>query len=341
MNDECRMMNDEWRRNDEWRMRRSARRRRVIHHSSFITHNPPARSGVTLLEVLVSVFIISLGLLGVAALIPLGKLAISQTNIADRTGALGRAALRDVEVRRMLDYTSWFPVTPQLATPGVLCFDPLGRASTGIGAMNLGGATNGTVPRYSFGLPMTLAQADPIFRCSDELIFVKPEDMNPPQSGERPVPNGFNEGNFSWFMTVCPSRSDIALNIPVAVRRDYDVSVVVCHKRDLTGVGEFASANNVNFLGQGYGGGTIQLDPADAALLDHVETDQWVMLADAFGTTAKWYRVVGVGNVGMPYISLVGSDWNASLNTRLVIVEGVTGVYTTTIHLDNDCTWTR
>lgn len=333
MNDECRMMNDEWRRNDEWRMRRSAWRRRVIHNSSFITHNPPARSGVTLLEVLVSVFIISLGLLGVAALIPLGKLAISQTNIADRTGALGRAALRDVEVRRMLDYTSWLPVVPSGATPGVIAFDPLGYLSYGSGTF-IGGAS--TVPRLTFNI--TPALADTIFRGQDDLPFVPSED--PTINGERPVlaGTGVSEGNFSWFMTVCPSRSDWALNIPVAMRRDYNVSVVVCHKRNFTTTGETTMAVS-NFLGGGYGGGTVQVGSSVANI---VKTDQWVMLAANDNSTAKWYRVVGVADAGSNhYLSLVGPDWDTSLNTRLVIVEGVTGVYTTTIHLDNDCTWTR
>lgn len=299
-----------------------------------------SRNGITLLEVLVSVFIISVGLLGVAAMIPLGKLAISQTNIADRTGTLGRSALRDVEVRRMLDYRYLFPTTCNTA----YVIDPLGYVNGLTGALG--------VPRLGMrqfpdevSAHLTPTQADPIFRCADELIFTMPKDMNPPQSGDRPVPNGFNEGNFSWFITVCPSRSDIALNIPVGLRRDYTVSVVVCHKRDFdpTGTGEGATVNPVTFLGGGYGGGTIQLNPADAAILEHIKTDQWVMLAASTGATAKWYRVVGVGNIGTPYISLVGPDWDTTnyLAPILVVVEGVTGVYTTTIHLDNDCTWTR
>ncbi len=69
--------------------------------------------------------------------------------------------------------------------------------------------------------------------------------------------------------------------------------------------------------------------------------------SNAGGTpvTAKWYRVVSVGNAATPYLSVVGPDWDTatfpSNQTAMVVVEGVTGVYTTPVHLDNDCTWTR
>ncbi|NLF09465.1 MAG: hypothetical protein GX594_16010 [Pirellulaceae bacterium] len=310
--------------------------------------SPLSRNGLSLLEVLVSVFIISMGLLGVAALIPLGKLAISQTNIADRTGACGRAALRHVQVRRMVDHNNWVPATPPAATLGAICIDPLGFAS--FGNVPLGGAP--AVPRLSLGTgaPMNFAQADPIFRWGDELLYVLPKDMSPPQPGERPAPvvdtaSGVhqNEGNFSWFFTISPSPSDFHQGVPVGIRRDFEVSVVVCHKRDFGENRELATANPVDFLGGGYGGGTIQINDADAGILNRIKTDQWVLLADGGGATAKWYRVVGVGGLGMNYLSLVGPDWNTTTYPQpiLIVVPSVTGVYTRTIHLDNDCTWNR
>ena len=43
------------------------------------------------MEVLVSMGVLVIGLLGVAALIPIGKLAMIETNKSDRTGTCGRA----------------------------------------------------------------------------------------------------------------------------------------------------------------------------------------------------------------------------------------------------------
>ena len=67
----------------------------------------PSRSGLSLLEVLVSIGILTIGLVGLAMLIPAGKLQLVATNKSDRTGACGRAGMREVKVRRMLDATGW------------------------------------------------------------------------------------------------------------------------------------------------------------------------------------------------------------------------------------------
>ena len=70
---------------------------------------PSRRRGVSLMEVLISVFVLSMGLIGMAALLPLGRFAINETGKADRAGACGRAALREIKVRHMLDpaYPTW------------------------------------------------------------------------------------------------------------------------------------------------------------------------------------------------------------------------------------------
>lgn len=325
--------------------KRHRTRRRLTHHSSFIIHHSPR--GITLLEVLVSIFILTFGLLGVAALIPIGKLALVQTNIADRTGACGRAAMREVEVRRMLNPGHWCDATgTTVAPPGAFALDPMYFAVNDM-LPSLGGV----MPRLTFtGLfdtvpaaPPTQADldliADRIFRWNDDLIFTQAKDITVAAdriNGERPVPMGASEGNFSWFLTVCPSPSDVALNVPVALRRDYTVSVVVCHKRDFA---EGEHVSTVNFLGGvTYGGGTVELI-SNPGIIEHIQTDRWVLLVG--GAVARWYRVVGVGNADSPYVTLVGPDWDGGATPTMVVVEGVTGVYTTNVHLDNDCVWTR
>ena len=82
--DECGMMND------EFGKKSGQSHALVIHHSSFIIHHSPhsPRRGLSLLEVLVSIFILTLGILGVATLIPIGKVAMVETNKSDRTGAM-------------------------------------------------------------------------------------------------------------------------------------------------------------------------------------------------------------------------------------------------------------
>ena len=62
-----------------------------------------ARRGITLMEVLISIFVVAVGLLGVAALIPVGRFSVTETSKNDRAAALGRAAWRDIKVRGILE----------------------------------------------------------------------------------------------------------------------------------------------------------------------------------------------------------------------------------------------
>ena len=65
---------------------------------------------------------LSVGLLGLAALIPVGRFAMVEAGKSDRAAACGRAGLRDIKIRGMLDPTTWAaydltPVAPNGASP--------------------------------------------------------------------------------------------------------------------------------------------------------------------------------------------------------------------------------
>jgi prepilin-type N-terminal cleavage/methylation domain-containing protein len=66
-----------------------------------------SRRGLTLLEVLISVFIMAIGLMSLAALIPLGQTQVQDGVRADVASAVGRAAYRDLQVRGYLDASKW------------------------------------------------------------------------------------------------------------------------------------------------------------------------------------------------------------------------------------------
>jgi prepilin-type N-terminal cleavage/methylation domain-containing protein len=79
----------------------------IAHSSKLIAHSSKlkahSRRGVTLLEVLISIFVVAVGLLGIAAMIPLGSFAVIETAKSDRSAALGRSAQHEVRVRKMLE----------------------------------------------------------------------------------------------------------------------------------------------------------------------------------------------------------------------------------------------
>jgi hypothetical protein len=268
---------------------------------------------MSLMEVLIAMFVLSIGLLGVAALIPMGRFAIVATGKADRSGACGRAALSEIKVRQMLDYRFWAlgagtpswwaavvnynspPGTtpPPAGIPSLDAFaiDPLGVAREM--PANLGGATSGSVaaviPRITLksfpslvaGPPLTFDQADRIFTWHDDLEFSLPKDIKPRPPGEStrpraPDPSGIPQfaGNYSWLLTVTPAAAEATL--AVADRTLFSVSVVVCYRREFSVDGEHTAS--VKFLGAGYGGGSVELSspPVDPPL--RLRENEWVML---------------------------------------------------------------
>ena len=309
----------------------------------------PSRSGISLIEVLFSIGVLTVGLFGIAMLIPLGKLALMETEKSDRTGACGRAALRDVDVRRMLDYRYWRDstgaVVPADAIPTIIAIDPLGYDSIAGGGNlpNALGEAGGAIERCT----LNLALPESVFRWSDDLIFTLPEDMTTPVPGDRPVAMGNSQGNFSWFLMVAPSPANALAtpSVPVSQRRSYTVSVAVCHKRILAADGERVIQNVTCDSDISYGGVSVTV-PGDAVSdTPPLKNNEWVLLYST-GTNVQcsWYRVVYNGYIpdsldpgdptkGKTYITLVGPDWYGGTDAEIVIVGGVTGVYTTTVQL--------
>jgi hypothetical protein len=357
--------------NDESDGKKGECRSPAIHHSSLILHHSPRR-GLSLLEVLVSMGILTLGVLGVAMLIPIGKFAMTEVEKSDRTGACGRAGLRDVQVRRMLDTSNWATANPN---GNIAVIDPLGcSSSTAFGTTTVGGSrSNGvsTIGRNNLsinGASLTSTQAENIFRWQDDLNFVSAKGSPKPSNGDRPMlGSGGYIGDFSWFLTVAASPNEIQAGIPwyqatpLLQRRQFNISVVVCWKRDFSVDSSNQPAGeqtcDLSNVSGGIGGATVSV--ANDTNVDHpinkVREDQWVMLVAFDATTnaplqAYWYRVVGVGRdltATNNMLTLVGPDWDTTnlsangVNVRLIVINGVTGVYTRTVQLDNDATWSQ
>jgi hypothetical protein len=322
------------------------------------------RHGISLIEVLAAIGVLSIGLLGLAALLPIGLYTIGEATKADRAGNCGRAALRDVIVRRMLDSNYW---TGNYGTSQAFLIDPLGvTASPPLG--NFGnGAT--VVPRISLGTrdsvgkltPYSAGLANQIFMATDDLNVPMPEDMKPAQPVGRPLNMGATgtmqpldyAGAYTWFLSVVP--------VPNNPTR-FTVSVVVCFQRAFPAApqtGERAVAVNtffdkvkVNNTMVALGGGSVQLArPINDTQADstaspptvtgiNLKEDDWVALCNKDGL-CRWYRIAQIGD-DSSYLTLVGPDWMPDPNQpdKLVAVgRSVLGVYTTTVDLDTDPTW--
>ena len=302
--------------------------------------------GVSLLEVLISIFVVSIGLMYLAALLPVAGWNMARANEADRSATCGRAALRDVKVRNLLDRTKW--TAPGSTTKPTL-LDPLDGA---VEFPNCGYATFATgtplvtIPRVGLsGMPQSVARR--VFIAEGALLFVRPENRD-----ERPAMlndgTGIqpNKGSYSWMVMVAP---DDTVSVIVFSKRDHqtpalaDIGPENSKPSERVAVAEFTGSVPIDCsLSMPQEPSAARLGTGLSEYLSTREND-WLMLTN--GTDFKWYRVVNVANEldnGARLVTLAGPDWthdkldlngDGNLNElQAVICTGVGGVYTQAIN---------
>lgn len=151
------------------------------------------RRGISLLEVLISIGILSIGLASVLALLPAGGSQARKAMIEDRKSALGSAALSECHTRGFLNPLYWNGAS----APPVM-IDPLGQAAgvtvspAGMPVVGIAGVTSGVM-------------AEQIFSGGDDLAVRIPEDDTlPPVVMAQNNARRLSEGAFSWLATITP-----------------------------------------------------------------------------------------------------------------------------------------
>lgn len=333
------------------------------------------RRGISLIEVLMSIFIISIGLLGVAALIPLAHFLANRGATADRAAAAGLAAQHEAKILNVDNPQTWrqpagtflslAPADSGAAAPLELagskkyCLDPRGVArgvSANFPAVGNATTSGGTVtlPRITLydgrvlanaSNAMLTAQADQTFSIHDDLVFTVVDNdptAVPVQTLEGSSEKRFSSRDFSWLATLVREQAGTP----------YTLSVAVVQGRNGVTAAEMANLEaefSVVFAsgGLGFGGGDVTLTAVAATkpVLDALVPGNWIMLNQT--ERARWYRVVTVGE---PYgtsllqrdITLAGRDWDPSggYNTpKAAVLANVIGVYERTIRLKTNSLW--
>jgi hypothetical protein len=90
------------------------------------------------MEVLISMFVLAVGLLGVAALIPAGRHEIVEAAKLDNASMVGRAAFRDIQVRGYLNPTGWV-MDPSTTASYSLVYHPTTAPAKPFTSYNSGG----------------------------------------------------------------------------------------------------------------------------------------------------------------------------------------------------------
>jgi hypothetical protein len=77
-----------------------------------------SRRGISLTEVLIAMGILTVGLLGVASVFPVGGWYMQRAEIADRGSAIAQSVMSDIIARGMMNPSSWYLMVPNATTGG-------------------------------------------------------------------------------------------------------------------------------------------------------------------------------------------------------------------------------
>jgi len=310
-----------------------------------------ASRGISLLEVMISIGVVGIGLLGVASLIPLANYKASKGVQEDRKALFGKRAFRDYYVQNIPQRIA-FPPNYDLASRTAFeairtayVVDPVLMSQinqpvakfpydTTLASSPVGNLLPLRLTIDAAALPLAKqAIADQIFRMSDDLVVEAPKS---PQEvmrqsyvfspGNPASVKSYSYGSYSWMATISPD----SLNRPDS--RTHTLSIVVFHQRQLTLprqeifysiTGDLSGPAKVVYLQESQQqtlpvpGDTSDTGPRAGGWIAVVR----LVPAGSSGVSElKWYRIVSADTVeqtgGSPNIirelTLVGPDWVAT-----------------------------
>ena len=300
------------------------------------------RSGITLMEVLISIGILSIGLGSVVALIPAGGSQAKKTVIEDRRGAMGAGAIADVINYGMINPATWSTIP---TAPYRVVIDPIGNSSfpsaTGLTPINVSNITAGS------------NVANLVFSAADDLVYVDDTTKADPTT-EPPVPKRtsdnarrLSEGGYSWLATLVPTGT-------ASPSQFYTLSVVEFYRRPPPG-----NALSATVSGISGGQSTVTINLASLMLnsedFRRLFPTGGVLLFTDNATVHAWRRIqlaapIVAGDIvtdvnialdratpALPPASLAGPP--ATLT--LYALEGTVGVIDRGVQLEGSTPWTQ
>jgi hypothetical protein len=303
-----------------------------MEHKSTAAAPPLRRSGITLMEVLISIGILSIGLASVVALIPAGGSQAKKSIIEDRRGAMGAGALADVVNYGILNPSTWSTLPP---SPYRVVFDPVGNGSfpsaAGLTAITAAGIAPGS------------AVANIVFTAADDLIYV--DDATQSDPGDSPPvamltsdsARRQTEGGYSWLATLVP-------NTTSAASQFYTLSVVEFYRRPPGGTAMTLSVSGA-FAAQS----DLSVDLSGTSLADEdfrrLFPSGGVLLFTNNTTIYGWRRIqlasptVSAGMVTAVQIALDRATPPGA--TTMYALEGAVGVIDRGVQLEGTSQWTQ
>lgn len=260
--------------------------------------------GISLLEVLISLGVVAIGLLGAISLMPLAGHSVQQASLATRKGQVGRRAIDEFTLRGMNDYRSWVGANGNRAVTDpynvygsggnllpAYCIDPLYVLARGNKTFPEDPQGGVSMPRVTLRMPAPLGGVTPtaitrplaeqIFVEQDQLYFENPTDNTLPPMQQYVIANNKNlkrqqlDRPFSWFATLTRSASSFP--------DQYRLSIAVCYNRDIAPSTQATNLSEQSVqaepFGSGFGGGPFKL--IDRQVLNPLTNKQeWILHRD-------------------------------------------------------------
>lgn len=245
-----------------------------------------ARRGISLLEVLISMFVLLVGLAGVAAMLPAGKSEIMQGVKLDYAMMVGRNAFRDLKARGMLK--------PHDASGNSLWFDV-----TGVGIWDNTQPTrpfiaNGNTPSPAIILdPLAILANNsygnvfPTGATGTYLTRVNPLYYLP--SGSNPTPTALTGNNGRYVAdTIFRCTDDATIKDNTATKNAPPLRQEVPYNSTGSNIQEYNSAGNYSWVA------TIVTDPTSSALNSKVTVSVAVLYKRDLSASGAGERSVNV-----------------------------------------------
>lgn len=287
------------------------------------------RRAITILEVLIAIAVVSIGLFGVMAVLPLAIQRANRAAIFDDAAAAGSNAVDEFQLRGMNNPGNWLAANgtniTALGNPNGYCIDPLFLAQ-GLPAVTGGNPAafpygkNATIAMQRVTLknnvgPATggvdLATADLFFTLRDDLRFSPPDanDRNalqapvqefirvdPSNAASAPLKRAIN-GRTTWFATLCRANSGSDMwNLSVVILNNRKFDMPVSDDNPTPAFDDarrqneqVAQITSANFASGGYRGGDVVISGTTPESVE-VRTGNWVMLSGAMPSGLAYHR---------------------------------------------------
>ncbi len=331
------------------------------------------RKGLSLLEVLISIGIVSIGMMGVMLILPVAGYRAGQGALADSRSMNGLNWVDEFRARGMAQPANMIGpgVTATTVPAGAFLIDPqFVSRNPGVAFPYASNATiqmNRISLRTNPGGPaLSPAATDQIFQSHDDLISNIPEDLDLPPQQETLLESNLPQkrastGKVSWMaMLVAGAADTFRLSIIVMDSRDNDMPIGPAGSDPNDTSTDLIATERVSTVasmpGGGIRGGDVVLTTGTTTPVLKgalaVRDNDWLMLSanTPSGPIHQWYRVVSsdpeiLGDTTAGFtrnVTLQGPDWPATAapTPQVTIVTGVIGVFEKTIRLEEPSVWT-